>query len=117
MLHHPGHTKGSCSYILDVTDEKKVYKVIIANLPSIITDRKFSEISAYPGIANDYAYSLNALKGLSFDLWFSSHASQFGLHTKYKPGDGYHPELFADRKGYDKAVDDLRIQFMKKMEE
>lgn len=117
MLHHPGHTKGSCSYLLEVKDERKSYRVLIVNLPSIITDRKFSNIPAYPDIAKDYAYTLDALKKLSFDLWLSSHASQFGLHEKHKPGDVYNPEVFKDRNGYNHAVSELEVQYLKKMAE
>jgi metallo-beta-lactamase class B len=116
MLHHPGHTKGSCSYLFDVKDERKTYRVLIVNMPSIITDRKFSEIDSYPDIAKDYAYTLEGLKKLSFDLWLSSHASQFGLHNKHKPGDAYNPEAYSDRKGYEKSVADLKAQYRKKME-
>ncbi|HEX6890223.1 MAG TPA: subclass B3 metallo-beta-lactamase [Chryseolinea sp.] len=115
MLHHPGHTKGSCSYLFDVKDERRTYRVLIVNMPSIITDRKFSEIDSYPDIAEDYAYTLDTLKKLSFDLWLSSHASQFGLHNKHKTGDGYHPEAFSDRKEYEKSVADLEAQYQKKI--
>ncbi len=117
MLHHPGHTKGSCSFLFDVKDEHRTYKVLIANMPTIVTDRKFSDILSYPDIAKDYVYTLDAMKKLSFDIWLSSHASQFELHTKHKPGDAYNPASFADRKGYDKSVDDLEAQYLKKMEE
>jgi metallo-beta-lactamase class B len=116
MLHHPGHTKGSSSYLFDVKDERKTYRVFIVNMPSIITDRKFSEIQTYPDIAKDYAYTLDALKKVSFDLWLSSHASQFGLHNKRKAGDVYNPEAFSDRKEYEKSVADLEDQYRKKME-
>ncbi|HMG92293.1 MAG TPA: subclass B3 metallo-beta-lactamase [Chryseolinea sp.] len=115
MLHHPGHTKGSSSYLFDVKDERKTYRVLIVNMPSIITDRKFSGIQTYPDIAKDYAYTLDALKKLSFDLWLSSHASQFALHSKHKPGDAYNPEAFSDRKEYEKSVADLETQYRNKM--
>ena len=114
-LHHPGHTKGSCSYLVDVKDEKKTYRVLIANMPSIITQRKFSDIPSYPDIAKDYAYTLKEMKKLSFDLWLSSHASQFGLHDKHKPGDAYNPDAFSDRKGYDQSLKDLEAQYLKKI--
>ena len=117
LLHHPGHTKGSCSYLLDTDDGRKTYRVLIANLPSIITDKKFTDIQAYPDIAKDYAYTLNAMKKLSFDLWLSSHASQFGLHKKHKPGDAYHPEVFMDRRGYDQALDELESEYLKKLKQ
>lgn len=116
MLHHPGHTKGSCSFLFDVKDESKTYRVLIANMPTIVTDKKFSAITAYPGIAKDYAYTLDAMKKLSFDIWVSSHASQFGLPAKHKPGDSYNPTVFMDRKGFDTAINDLQTQFNKKME-
>jgi len=116
MLHHPGHTKGSSSFLFDVKDEYKTYKVLIANMPTIVTDRKFSDIPLYPDIAGDYAFTLDAMKKLSFDIWLSSHASQFGLHTKHKPGDAYNPEAFVDRKGYDQSVRELETRYLKKVE-
>ncbi|MEP7252202.1 MAG: subclass B3 metallo-beta-lactamase [Ginsengibacter sp.] len=115
MLHHPGHTKGSCSYLLTVKDNDLSYKVLIANLPSIITDRKFNAITAYPTIAEDYAYTLKAMKNISFDIWVASHASQFGLHEKHKPGDRYNPEAFRDQKGYDAALAALQKQYDDKL--
>lgn len=115
MLHHPGHTKGSCSFLFDVKDKKRTYRVLIANMPTIVTDKNFSEIPAYPGIEKDYAYTLDAMKKLSFDIWLASHASQFELQNKHKPGDGYNPAAFMDRKGYDAELADLQDQFLKKV--
>ncbi|MDB5287298.1 MAG: bla [Mucilaginibacter sp.] len=115
MLHHPGHTKGSCSFLFNVEDKQRQYKVLIANMPTIVTDKSFSGIPGYPDIAKDYAYTLDAMKKLSFDIWLSSHASQFGLHTKHKPGDGYSPAAFMDRKGYDEEIRDLQNEFSKKL--
>ena len=115
MLHHPGHTKGACSYLFDVKDNKRSYKVLIANMPSIIIDKKFSEETSYPNIANDYAYTLSHMKQLSFDIWVASHASQFNLHGKHHPGDAYNPAAFMDRKGYDEELNDLQEQYDQKM--
>ncbi len=117
MLHHPGHTKGSSSFLLDVNDGAKTYKVLIANMPTIVTDRKFSDIPEYPEIANDFAYSFEALKKQSFDLWLSSHAGQFSMHSKHKPGYTYNPEAFADRSGYDKSLNELEAQYQKKLKQ
>lgn len=116
MLHHPGHTKGSCSFLFDVKDEKKNYKVLIANLPTIVTEKNFSDVPGYPDIGKDYAYTLGAMKNLQFDIWLASHASQFGLHSKHKPGDAYRPDAFVDRKGYDVAITDLQTTFAKRGE-
>ncbi|WP_293312477.1 subclass B3 metallo-beta-lactamase [Pedobacter sp. UBA5917] len=115
MLHHPGHTKGSCSFLLKTKDEKRSYTVLIANMPSIVTEKKFSEIPAYPTISKDYANSFRSLKKLSFDIWLSSHASQFNLHEKHKPGDAYNPAAFFDRKGYDETLKELEAVYLKKV--
>jgi metallo-beta-lactamase class B len=48
MLHHPGHTKGSCSFLFTVTDDKRSWRVLIANMPTIVTDKSFTEINSYP---------------------------------------------------------------------
>lgn len=114
-LHHPGHTKGSCSYLFDVRDEKGTYRVLIANMPTIVTDKHLDAIPAYPEIANDYAYTLKALKSVTFDIWVAAHASQFDLHKKRMPGDTYNPEVFRDREGYDKALADLQSEYDKKV--
>ncbi len=115
MLHHPGHTKGSCSFLFDVKDKRKTYRVLIANMPTIVTEKSFSDLPAYPSIAKDYEYTFGALKKLTFDLWLSSHASQFELHTKHKPGDKYNPAAFKDRKGYDATIRNLQKQFWEKV--
>lgn len=117
MLHHPGHTKGSCSFLFDVKDERRSYKVLIANMPTIVTEKNFTDIPAYPDIARDYAYTLDAMKKLSFDIWLSSHASQFGLHSKHKRGDAYNPAAFIDKTGYDTAIRNLQKEFFRRIKD
>ncbi|MCD8740961.1 subclass B3 metallo-beta-lactamase [Mucilaginibacter roseus] len=114
MLHHPGHTKGSCSYLFDVKDAVRTYHVLIANMPSIVIEKAFDEVTAYPEIEKDYAYTFDAMKKLTFDIWLSSHASQFDLQKKHKPGNTYNPEAFIDRKGYDEALANLEKEFVEK---
>lgn len=117
LLHHPGHTKGSCSFLFTVKDDSRSYRVLIANLPSIIIEEPFDSVKAYPSIAADYAYTLNAMKNISFDIWVSSHASQFDLHDKHKSGNAYNPAAFIDRAGYDKALSDLQKQYDEKIKQ
>ncbi|MBS1509958.1 MAG: subclass B3 metallo-beta-lactamase [Bacteroidetes bacterium] len=115
LLHHPGHTKGSCSYLFTTKDSSKSYRVLIANMPSIIIDTPFAAVNNYPAIAKDYAYTLKSLKALHFDIWVASHASQFDLHSKYHPGDVYNPMAFADQKGYDEELESLQKAYDEKM--
>lgn len=115
MLHHPGHTKGSCSFLFTVKDEQQSYRVLIANLPTIVTEKPFAGITTYPGIAADYAYTFKVMKNISFDIWLASHASQFKLHNKHQPGDTYNPAAFKDQPGYDRAISDLQKQYEEKI--
>jgi len=115
MLHHPGHTKGSCSFLLTVKDDQRSYRVLIANMPTIIVDKKFADVTTYPGMAEDYAYTFKAMKNISFDIWVASHASQFNLHDKHKPGDAYNPSAFMDKESYIQQLNELQQQYDKKL--
>ncbi|HQZ82461.1 MAG TPA: subclass B3 metallo-beta-lactamase [Pyrinomonadaceae bacterium] len=117
LLSHPGHTKGSSSYLVKVKDEDRSYKVLIANLPSIIIDGKFSAVAAYPDIQKDYAYTFKAMKKLDFDLWVASHASQFNLHKLRKPDDRYDPTIFGDKKAFFEAISDLEKAYQEKLKD
>lgn len=117
MLHHPGHTKGSCSFLFTVTDERQSYRVLIANMPTIVTDKPFATITDYPEVADDYAYTFKAMTNIRFDIWLSSHASQFKLHDKHHPGDAYNPAAFKDQAGYDAAISDLQKQYDEKIKQ
>ena len=41
VLHHPGHTHGACSFLLNVKDEYRSYRVLIVNMPSILDQTTF----------------------------------------------------------------------------
>ena len=115
VLNHPGHTKGANSFLFDVKDDKRTYRVLIANMPTMQDQTNLAGMPGYPDIAKDYAYTIDALKKLNFDIWLSSHASQFNLHQKHKPGDAYRPEAFFDRAGYDESVDNLEKSYLQRL--
>jgi metallo-beta-lactamase class B len=116
-LHHPGHTKGASSFMLNVKDAHRTYRVLIANMPSILSETNLLGMPGYPNVGKDYAYTLNAMKKLQFDIFLASHASQFDLQKKHKPGDAYNPDAFIDRIGYDKAMDALQKNYKKRLAE
>jgi len=105
--HHPGHTKGATSFALTVREVGRDYRVLIANLGSINPGVTVSGMPKYPTIADDYARTFAAQKVLPVDVFLASHAAQFGMHEKYKPGDAYDPLRFVDPKGYLAAVERL----------
>jgi metallo-beta-lactamase class B len=109
---HPGHTKGSTSFTLNVVDGGKTYRVIIANMGSINPGVTVSGMPKYPNIAQDYAKTFIAQKDLRIDVFFASHASQFRMHEKYKPGDPYNPDRFVDPMGYLESVQRLEKTYL-----
>lgn len=117
LLHHPGHTKGASSFIFTVKDQTRAYRVLILNVPSILSETKLSGMPTYPGVGKDYAYTLDTLPKIQFDLWLSSHASQMDLHEKHNPGDSYNPEVFADRPAYDSTINAIKVQYKKRLDQ
>lgn len=109
--HHPGHTKGATSFTLTVREAGRDYRVVIANLGSINPGVTVSGMPKYAAIGQDYARTFAAQKSLAVDVFLASHASQFGLHQKYAPGDAYDPNRFVDPKGYLTAVEQLERAF------
>ena len=73
---------------------------------------KMSGMPGYPNIAQDYANTFLAQKDMKVDVWLASHASQFRLHDKYKPGDQYDPQRFVDPQGYLAAVQKLEKTYL-----
>jgi len=108
---HPGHTKGSTSFTFTVREAGKDYRVIIANMGSVNQGVTVNGMPNYPTIAADYARTFAAQKTIPVDVFLSSHAGQFRLHEKYKPGDTYDPNRFVDPKGYRAAVEDMEQRF------
>jgi len=113
--HHPGHTKGATSFTLIVREDGRDYRVVIANMGSINPGVMVSGMPSYPTIGDDYARTFAAQKALPVDVFLASHASQFGMHAKYKPGDAYDPNRFVDAAGYLAAVERLEKIYLEQL--
>jgi hypothetical protein len=53
----------------------------------------------YPASVTGYASTFAKQKHISIDVFLSSHAGQFALRQRYKPGDKYDPNRFVDPAG------------------
>jgi metallo-beta-lactamase class B len=113
--HHPGHTKGATSFTVNVQESGKTYRVVIANMGSINPGVTVSGMPKYPGIGEDYARTFKAQKDMAIDVWLASHASQFKLHEKYKPGDRFNPDRFVDPQGFKAAVEQLEKTYREQL--
>ena len=113
----PGHTKGSTSYTFDITENGRTYHVLIANLGTINPGTVLLHNHEYPGIADDYSQTYQILRALPCDIFLTSHASQFGLFSKYRPGMSYDPERFLDHGIYLRVIDRQENAFLEQLEE
>jgi len=113
--HHPGHTKGSTSFTLNVREGAKSYRVIIANMASINPGVNVTGMPTYARIADDYARTFKLQKDMQIDVWLASHASQFKLHDKYKPGDPFKADRFVDPLGFKAAVAQLEKRYREQL--
>lgn len=115
--HHPGHTKGATSFTLNVPEGGKTYRVVIANMGSINPGVTVGGMAKYPGITEDYARTFKAQKDMQIDIWLASHAAQFKLHEKYKPGDPFNPDRFVDPQGFKASVEELEKKYRDQLAE
>jgi metallo-beta-lactamase class B len=114
---HPGHTKGSTSYAMDVADGGKTYHVLIANLGNLNDGVVLLHNPKYPNIVQDYERTFQAQEQLSCDIFLSSHAGQFGLLRKWRPGDPYDPNRFVDPEAYQRAVARSELRFFEQLQQ
>ena len=112
---HPGHTRGSVSYSLIAREGERYYTVLIANIGTINNGVRPTANNAYPTIDDDYALTFERQKALHCDIFLASHAGQYGLHDKYKPGMAYDPNRFVDAEGYRRAVEAAEAAFLRQL--
>ena len=104
VIEMPGHTPGSVGYAMTVREDGRDFRVVLANMGSMNPGLRLLDDPTYPGIAEDFAETFRRQLDLEVDVWVAAHASQWGLHDKYKPGDSYDPEAFVDPEGLRKQV-------------
>ncbi|WP_447640022.1 MULTISPECIES: subclass B3 metallo-beta-lactamase [Chitinophagaceae] len=115
VLHHPGHTKGSTSYLYETRDNNKTYRIFICNMPTVLDEMDLKGMKNYPHIGKDFAYTLDTMPKIQFDIWVAAHASQCKLWEKHKEGSLYNPQAFSDRKGYDQKLAEMRKNYLERL--
>lgn len=104
---HPGHTEGSSSYSMQVTEDGRDYDVVVANMGTINEGKRLVVDPTYPGVAEDFANTYASQKAMDVDVWVAAHSGQYGLHDKYQPGQAYSPDTFVDPEGFLAEVERL----------
>ena len=114
---HPGHTEGSSSYSMQVSENGRDYDVVIANMGTINAGKRLVVDPTYPGVADDFARTYSSQKAMNVDVWVSAHGGQYGLHEKYEPGQPYSPDTFVDPQGFLAAVERLERIYLEQLVE
>lgn len=114
---HPGHTEGSSSYTLQVTENGRDYDVAIANMGTINAGKRLVVDPTYPGVSEDFARTYASQKAMDVDVWVSAHGGQYSLHDKYEPGQAYSPETFVDPQGFQAAIEALEEAYLEQLAE
>ncbi len=117
VYEHPGHTEGSSSYTMQVTEGGVDYDVVIANMGTINPGKKLEVDPTYPGVSEDFASTYSRQKQMDVDVFVSAHGSQYGLHDKYVPGQAYSPDTFVDPEGFLAAVARLERIYLEQVAE
>lgn len=113
----PGHTKGSTSYSLEITENGKLYHVLIANLPNMNEGVNLLNNDRYTNIVEDYIKGIEVLKALPCDIFLSSHTTAYRLEAKYRKGLPYDPERFVDPDGYRRALARAEERFYRELQQ
>ena len=116
-LEHPGHTEGSTSYAMTITESGHTYEVLVVNMAYINEGVNVAIKPTYQGIAADFQKTFESQRQLSPDIWVSSHKSAYGFHDKHAPGQAYDPRAFYDPVGYIEAVRVHEVGFVNKFYE
>ena len=115
VLEHPGHTEGSTSYAMTITESGNSYDVLVVNMAYINDGVNVAIKPTYHGIAADFEKTFESQRRLSPDIWVSSHKSAYGFHEKHAPGQAYDPRAFYDPAGYIEAVRLHEVTFINKV--
>ena len=113
----PGHTKGSTSYSMEITENGKLYHVLVANMPNMNDGVNFIDDPGYPNIVADYMHAFDVLESLPCDVFLSSHTGAYRLTAKYRSGMPYSPDTFVDPDGYRNALARAKERFIAEVQE
>lgn len=114
---HPGHTAGSSSYSMVVSEGGRDYDVVIANMGTINEGKRLVGDPTYPGVAEDFAETYRRQKAMDVDVWVAAHGGQYDLHGKYEPGQEYSPDTFVDPEGFVAEVERLERIYREQLAE
>ena len=110
--HTPGHTPGSATYLMDINEGGKDYRVVFAASTTVNPGTRLTKDPSYPTILEDFRKTFTVLESLKPDIFLSGHASFFGLEKKRAAIKGDNPAAaFVDPAGYASLIAQKKKDF------
>lgn len=78
----PGHTPGSTTWTMTADEHGTKYSVVFPASAGINPGTRLVTNPSYPGIADDYGYTLKTLGSMAPDIFLGSHTGFFDMETK-----------------------------------
>jgi metallo-beta-lactamase class B len=110
-IYTPGHTRGSTTRLMNVTDGGKAYKVIFPDGAGFNPGYRLAVNPSYPGIGDDYRRTFFLLEMQRPDIWLFAHTDALNLDEKRvrTPSEGI--QAWVNPEGYRKWVVSSRAAF------
>ena len=97
----PGHTPGSTTWTMTADEKGTKYQVVFAASAGINPGTHLVTNPSYPGIADDYAYTLKTLAAMTPGIFLGSHTGFFKMEEKRAALlGGKTPHPFVDAEGW-----------------
>jgi metallo-beta-lactamase class B len=100
----PGHTKGTTTWTMKVSDGGKIREVVIVGSPNVNPGYKLVHNAAYPNIATDYERTFRVLNALRCDVFLGAHGSYYDMEAKFARLKQGQANPFIDPVGYKRYV-------------
>ncbi|HEY1471476.1 MAG TPA: subclass B3 metallo-beta-lactamase [Candidatus Acidoferrum sp.] len=100
----PGHTKGTTTWTMKVSEGGKMLEVVIVGSPNVNPGYKLVQNVAYPNIATDYERTFRVLNALPCDVFLGAHGSYYGMEAKFARLKQGKANPFIDPDGYKSYV-------------
>lgn len=107
----PGHTRGSTTFLMRLTDGRNGYTVIFPSGTTINPGYRLAIHPSYPAIAADYRRTFQILETLRPDIWLGAYTDTFDFEAKRARAAHQGVVAWIDPQGYQKAIAADRAKF------
>lgn len=106
-----GHTKGTTTWTMDLTDAGRVRHVVIVGGAGINDGNNLVNDPRYPTQAQDFVQAFRTFRALPCDVFLGAHGGYFDLLEKYARRQTPGPNPFIDPAGYKAFIADREQAF------